>query len=87
MLYSVYILKSIKFTDEFYIGYTSNLKLRLEQHNTGQSFHTKKYMPWKLVYAEVYANKEDAEDREKKIKYYGKVYAQLKRRINRSLQA
>ncbi|MCX6763866.1 MAG: GIY-YIG nuclease family protein [Candidatus Moranbacteria bacterium] len=85
-MHTIYILKSIKF-NEFYIGYTSNLKLRLKQHNSGQSFHTKKYAPWKLVYAEAYANEDNAKDREQKLKQYGKVYSQLKRRIKRSLES
>lgn len=87
MLYSIYILKSIKFNSKFYVGYSNNLSLRLKQHNSGQSFHTRKYMPWKMVYAEAYANEEDAKDREKKLKQYGKVYSQLKRRIKRSLES
>ena len=86
-MYIVYILKSIRFNGKFYIGYTNDLKIRLKQHNSGQSFHTKKYIPWKIVYAEAYANQEDAKDREKKLKQYGKVYSQLKRRIKRSLEA
>jgi hypothetical protein len=42
-------------------------------------------MPWQLVYLEGYADEGDARDREQKIKQFGKVYSQLKRRIRRSL--
>jgi predicted GIY-YIG superfamily endonuclease len=51
------------------------------------TFSTKRYAPWKIVYLEGYGNKEDAEDREVKLKQFGRVYSQLKRRISRSLQS
>jgi len=84
-MYYVYILKS-KIRQLLYIGYTDNLNKRLKDHNTGQSFYTKKYRPWELVYLEGYKSQEDAKDREKKLKQFGKVYSQLKRRIKRSLE-
>ena len=84
-MHYVYILKSKKI-DGLYIGETTNLVKRLKEHNSSQSFHTKKYLPWKLMYFEGYANQDDAKDREKKLKQFGKVYSQLKRRIWRSLQ-
>lgn len=84
LMYFVYILKSLK-NGEFYIGYTANPNERLKEHNSGLSKHTKKYLPWKYVYIEGYANKEDAQDREIKLKQFGRVYSQLKIRIRRSL--
>ena len=82
----VYILKS-KRTSGLYIGYTSNLVERLKEHNSGLSQYTKKYLPWRYVYFEGYADENDAKNREKKLKQFGKVYSQLKRRIGRSLGA
>ncbi len=82
----MYILRSIKFRRALYIGFTSDLSARLKEHNSGKSLYTKKYMPWELVYCEGYANEQDARDREKKLKQFGKVYSQLKRRVLRSLQ-
>jgi putative endonuclease len=32
-----------------YVGCTKDLKLPLEQHNAGQSPHTRKFGPWKLA--------------------------------------
>lgn len=83
-MYYVYIIRSIKY-NKLYIGYTADLTTRLNEHNSGLSYHTKKYMPWQYVYTEGYANENDARDREKKLKQFGKVYSQLKRRIVRSL--
>lgn len=79
-MHYVYVIKSTK-SDLLYIGYTANLVKRLKEHNSGLSSHTKKYMPWKIVYFEGYANETIAKDREKKLKQFGKVYSQLKRRI------
>jgi predicted GIY-YIG superfamily endonuclease len=50
-------------------------------------FSTKRYLPWKVVYLEGYAHEDDAKEREKQLKYFGKVYKQLKRRIKPSLQS
>ena len=86
-MHYVYILKSIKYSDKLYIGYTNNIVKRLKEHNSGKTFSTKRYMPWKVVYLEGYAHEDDAKYREKQIKHFGKVYKQLKRRIERSLQS
>ena len=48
-MYYVYIIKSINFSDQIYIGYTRNLIERIEKHNSGGSIHTAKYKPWELV--------------------------------------
>lgn len=46
MYHYVYILKSINYPDQLYVGRTKNLKQRLEDHNGGESLHTAKYRPW-----------------------------------------
>ena len=84
-MYFLYIIKSLK-NKSLYIGYTENLNKRLKEHNNNLSFTTKKHSPWELVYYEGYKNQKDALDREKKIKQFGRVYSQLKRRINNSLE-
>ena len=67
MFYYVYILQSFK-NQSLYIGYTKDLKRRLEQHNSGTGSFTKKYMPWKLVHYEAYCNEKDVKRREKYLK-------------------
>ena len=47
-MFYVYILQSLSNPDSFYIGFTHDLKSRLQEPNSGKSLHTKKYMPWKL---------------------------------------
>lgn len=83
-MYIVYIIQS-KTTKEIYIGYTVNLKRRLLKHNKNESFSTKNKGPWILVYCEAYRSIDDAKQREKRLKYYGRALAQLKRRISKSL--
>ncbi|PIR43937.1 hypothetical protein COV24_00040 [candidate division WWE3 bacterium CG10_big_fil_rev_8_21_14_0_10_32_10] len=39
-MYYTYILRSIKYPKETYIGKTPNLKARLKKHNEGGSKHT-----------------------------------------------
>lgn len=84
-MYYVYIIKS-KANGELYIGSTNNVKKRLDEHDLGKERATKKYKPWKIAYLEGYFSENDARSREHNLKYFGKVYSQLKRRIKNSLQ-
>ncbi len=63
----VYVLESFK-DKERYIGYTNNLKKRLEEHKKGLSFSTKPRLPFKLIYFEGCLNQEDAKRREHYLK-------------------
>ncbi len=45
----VYSLQSLSHSDKFYIGCTEDVEARLEKHNKGDSPHTSKYRPWKMV--------------------------------------
>jgi len=84
MPHFVYLLKSINH-DKHYIGYTTNLRLRLKQHNYGESYFTSIYKPWRLVYFEYYNSEKDAKERERQLKRFAKAYGQLKNRIRYSL--
>jgi len=66
-MFYVYILQSKK-NGELYIGYTSDLKRRLKEHNQGLNFSTKRYMPWELIYYEACKEESDAKRREKYLK-------------------
>ena len=48
-MHYVYLLQSIAHPDQRYVGMTSDLKARLDQHNAGQSSHTAKFKPWRLI--------------------------------------
>lgn len=67
IFYYVYVLLSGK-DGKFYIGFTADLKKRIEQHNDGKSFATKCRRPFELIFYEAYRNKYDALRREKYFK-------------------
>ncbi len=62
-----YILKN-KIHNKHYYGHTSNLDKRLNDHNSGLSTFTKKYLPWALIYSEVFNTRAEAMKREKYFK-------------------
>src|ERR1700692_4168656 len=49
-MWYVYIIRSINFPEQEYIGATSDLKQRLPDHNASRSTHTAKFKPWQLVW-------------------------------------
>lgn len=76
--YYVYVLQSEK-DGNWYTGYTSDLKKRLQEHNKGYNFSTKNRRPWKLIYYEASLNENDAKARERYLKSgMGKRYLQNK---------
>jgi len=66
-MYYVYILQS-QIDDELYVGCTSNLKKRLNEHNSGLVFSTKQKNPYKLIHYEYFLNRKDSFSREKWLK-------------------
>jgi putative endonuclease len=79
-MYYVYLIKSISFPDQTYIGYTTDLNKRLKKHNQHSSSHTKKYAPWKLISYIAFDSKIKALEFEKYIKV-GSGYAFAKKRL------
>jgi len=65
--YFVYILQSLT-DNSFYIGYTTDIDRRLEEHNSGISLYTSRKIPWRLVYKEEFLSKTDALKRERFLK-------------------
>ncbi len=49
-MYYIYIIKSQKIADKFYVGYTLDIESRLRTHNTGGSVYTAAHKPWELVW-------------------------------------
>jgi len=77
--YYTYVLISRK-DGKLYIGWSEDLKLRVEQHNKGKVEATKSRIPLELIYYEACLSSEDAIKREKSLKTgFGRKY--LKRRI------
>jgi putative endonuclease len=63
----VYVLRSDR-NGQLYVGYTTNLKNRIERHNKGNVISTKSKRPWKLIFAEAYISQSDALRREQYFK-------------------
>lgn len=67
-MYWVYVLENQN-DKSLYIGYTKNLKQRIEDHQAGQGARTTSLKQnWKLIYCEDYLDKYDAMGREKFLK-------------------
>jgi putative endonuclease len=64
--YYVYILFGRD--ENFYIGYSSNLKKRLKAHASGKVASTRHRRPLKLIHYEYFINRKDAKAREKYLK-------------------
>ena len=63
----VYIIFS-RVIDKFYIGYTSDIHKRLEEHNSGVSTFTSKARDWEIKYFEFFPSRQAALKREQEIK-------------------
>ncbi|MBU0660938.1 GIY-YIG nuclease family protein [Patescibacteria group bacterium] len=79
-MYIIYFLESIQDNTRHYIGYTTNLTQRIKTHNNGSVSSTKRYRPWKIIYAEAYIHQQDARGREKFLKS-GSGWKYLKKQL------
>ncbi len=67
-MHYIYILQSKKKPKWLYKGSTSDLKRRVIEHNSGKTFSTAPYAPFRLIYYEAYLLKDDADARERYLK-------------------
>jgi len=67
-MHYVYLIESHQSAEHRYVGLTSDLKRQLQEHNSGQSPHTSKYMPWRLVTYLAFSNLGSAAKFEKYLK-------------------
>ena len=70
-IWYVYILLCDQKT--FYVGITNDLKNRIKQHKTRQSFFTKKFSDIHLVYCEKYSTDHEAALREQQLKGWSRT--------------
>lgn len=76
MFHYVYLLKSLKNPHQTYTGYTTGLKRRLEDHNSGNSVYTADARPWELVSCVYFKDKYQALEFEKYLKSHsGRLFA------------
>ena len=77
MSYYVYMLKSIEKKNVTYVGYTSDIKKRIQLHNLGKGAKFTRGRKWKLIYREKFNSKKEAILRE----YYIKKNRTLRNKI------
>ena len=62
-MHYVYILLSLR-DGKLYIGYTNDLRSRIQKHNAGKVQATKPRLPLMLVYYEAHLDEQEARERE-----------------------
>ena len=83
-MYYVYVLRS-QLDGKLYIGYTTNLRNRIQEHNIGEVTSTKPRRPLELIFYEGYKSMEDAKRRECYLKT-SKGRSSLKMMLRNSLK-
>ena len=82
MNYFVYMLKSLGKESVTYVGYTNNLKKRINLHNNNKGAKFTRGRKWKLIYKEKLNSKKEAISRE----YYIKKNRTLRNKIKGNLK-
>ena len=78
MSFYVYMLKSLGDNSVTYVGYTKNLKKRINLHNTGKGAKFTRGRKWKLIFKEKCNSKSEAISREYYIKNNRKIRNKIK---------
>jgi predicted GIY-YIG superfamily endonuclease len=68
VMHYVYILESLSEVGRFYVGCTSDVRARLEKHNSGDVTHTSKYQPWRVKTYIAFSDERQAFNFEKYLK-------------------
>lgn len=66
-MFYVYIIRS-DIDGRFYVGLSDNIERRIKEHNSGKTFSTKGYRPWRLFFFEQYPTRIEARNRERYLK-------------------
>jgi len=78
MYHYVYIIKSIKYGKvKTYVGYTIDLKKRLNAHNLGKGAKSTRGRYWKIIFKKKFLNKSSA----LKAEYYLKNNSLIRKKI------
>jgi predicted GIY-YIG superfamily endonuclease len=76
MYYHVYIIQSIYFPSESYIGFTTDIQKRLSKHNESGTTYSAKFKPWKIKNIITFTEKDKALAFEKYLKSHsGRAFA------------
>jgi len=67
-VFYIYLIESLSTQGQRYVGMTTNLKQRIQEHNAGKSSHTSKFRPWKLTTYIAFTDRAKAEAFERYLK-------------------
>jgi len=67
-VFYVYLIESLASSGQRYVGVTTDLKRRLQEHNDGKSSHTSKFKPWRLETYVAFSDRAKAESFERYLK-------------------
>ena len=84
-MFFVYVLRST-IDQKLYIGYTRDIKKRLNDHNSGCVSSTKARKPLELIFKEAYGIKQEAQKRERFLKS-GAGHEYIGKKLLRSLKS
>jgi putative endonuclease len=79
-MFYTYLIQSEK-DQGFYIGYTSDIERRRNEHLNGLVDSTKDRRPVRMIYFEAYENESAAREREEHLKDFGSAYVGLLKRL------
>ena len=83
MFYYVYLLKSISpGSNKSYVGYTKDLKIRLEKHNSNKGAKSTRGYKWLLIYSKKFKTKNAAMSYEYRLKKDKKKRLEIKEKFN-----
>ena len=69
MVFYVYLIKTIKgYKKKSYVGYTNNIKSRLDKHNSNKGAKSTRGYKWKLIYHRKFVTKSAAMSYEYRLK-------------------
>tara|TARA_Y100000748_G_C15353342_1_gene432760 strand:+ start:56 stop:319 length:264 start_codon:yes stop_codon:yes gene_type:complete len=69
MPYFVYMIKTLhNFRNKTYVGYTKDIKVRLNKHNTNKGAKSTKGYIWEIIYKKRFLKKKEAMSYEYKLK-------------------
>jgi predicted GIY-YIG superfamily endonuclease len=67
-MFHTYVIESLSYPGQIYIGHTADLRQRLADHNAGKCPHTSKFRPWKIKLYVAYETIEQAQHFERYLK-------------------
>lgn len=67
-MFYTYVIQSLTYESYLYKGHCENPEIRLKEHNAGKTDSIKPFIPFRLVYSEVFQTRNEAIEREQFLK-------------------